>query len=340
MNFDTYETKPVAFATRGDIVESFHRGTIAVVNSDGEVLKSVGDTSKVTYMRSAGKPMQAIPVFESGAIGQFGITEKESAIFTASHNGEPFHLEAVTSILKKAGLDEGFLQCGSHPSLNKGVEQARLEAGLPLSAINCNCSGKHSGVLAACKHLGYSVDDYYRREHPFQKLILKAVAETTQLSENSITLGTDGCGLPVYGLPVEAMARGYANMMTEGKFPEKREYAMYTIRKAMQHFPEMVGGTDRLCSDLMRTAGGKLFSKVGAEGVYIIGIEGKDMGIAVKIEDGNWERAMGPVVVEVLKDLGVLNHEELKELEGHHHPQIKNFKEDVIGEIVPRIEWD
>lgn len=319
---------------RGQLVESYHRGYIAVVNSDGEIVSSVGDPNFLSYWRSSAKPIQALPVVESGAMEKWGITKKELALFCASHSGEDFHVDTVLEILRKIGVEQKELRCGSHLPYNKGASAKIVKEGQSPTSLHCNCSGKHSGMLVVCKEKGYPLDDYTELKHPLQEELLDVIADFCKYPKEEIVVGIDGCGVPVYGLPVYNWALAYAFLADPTKLEESRKEAIETITDAMVQFPEMVGGSDRICTDLMRVGKGNLIAKAGAEGVYCVGIKDKKLGFAIKMEDGS-PRGRGPAVIETLRQLGALDDQQLEELKHHHLPENRNHRKDLCGVVKP-----
>ena len=328
------ETVKLAEVTRGDLVESIHFGAVAVVDTKGQLIASAGDPGYLTYFRSAAKPIQAIPVVESGAARHFGLKLPEVAILTGSHNGEVQHTETVLGILRKIGLTAEALQCGAHAPLHGPSRDALLAQGLKLSALHNTCSGKHAGMLTLARYRGFSLEDYFLPEHPVQQEMLQTVAEMSGLAPEQITLGIDGCGVPVFGLPLEKMAAAYARISApeDHALTETRKKACVLIRKAMTTHPWMVGGTDRFDTDLLLATKGKLIAKFGAEAVYCLGIPAKGWGIALKVEDGNL-RALPPVVLAVLEQLGLLTAVEKERLARYQQSKLTNHRGDLIGQI-------
>ena len=327
-------TEELVDVTRGNLTESRHRGLIAVVNAEGKLLYSAGNPQEVVYARSSMKPVQAIPLVETGAAKQFGFTDADLALACASHNGEAQHTERVQSILKRTDLDVSDLQCGIHNPRWPETYEALIKSGGEVTAIYNNCSGKHSGMLATAKHMNESTADYYRLDHPVQQRIMEAVSDLTEVPEAEIEIGIDGCGVPVHGVPMMNLALAFAKMADPSSLPEKRREAVSRITDAMAAAPEMVGGTERFCTDFMRVLEGRMFAKAGAEGVYCIGDKETGLGIAIKIEDGN-ARATSPVAVEVLQQLGLLNEKQLKQLASYHYPKLRNARNEQIGELRP-----
>lgn len=322
-------------ATRGPLVESIYRGDVAVVDSNGRLLYRVGSPrEKVAFIRSSSKPIQAIPVVESGAVDHFGIAEEELAVFCASHNAEKEHVEAVLSVLKKIGLDASALQCGVHAPINPKAAKELVLAGEEPYEVHCNCSGKHSGMLTLARYHGWPVENYTEPDHPVQQAMLHTMADFAGLAPEDIVVGIDGCGVPVFGLSVYHMAYAWARLVDPHNMPAARQQACRRIAQAMLNHPSKVAGTGRFCSVFMSSTNRKFIGKSGAQGVYCAGILEEGIGIAVKMEDGNG-RAASAVVVEVLRQLGKLTEAELQSLESFHTPVIKNHRSDIVGQSLP-----
>jgi len=328
------ETKVLVEVTRGPLVESVHRGAVAVVDHNGNSIAQVGETSFLTYIRSAAKPMQALPLLESGAADHFGLLPEELALIVASHSGEEEHVRLGRQIMEKIGLGDAALCCGTHQPLHTGSAKALVARGQSPTVYHCSCSGKHAGMLALAQYYGLNTDGYYLPEHPVQRMMLESMAELAGLGPQDIPLGVDGCGVPVFGLTVEKMAYAYARFAAADTFAGKKGEACRRLQEAMLSFPTIVAGTGRLATDIMKTARGKLLVKDGTEGVFCVGVPQKGWGIALKIEDGNL-RAAGPVIVKVLQELGLLTEEERGELANHACRQLKNYRGEKIGEIRP-----
>lgn len=341
------ESAPVVVEiTRGDVVESRHRGMIAAVTSLGSVVARLGDIEFVTYLRSSAKPFQAIPLITSGAAEHFGITDRELAVIIASHNGQPIHTEAVSGLLAKIGLEASQLKCGIHAPYDRPTAQQLGPEGA--TVLHNNCSGKHTGMLATARFLGYDLSSYDHPDHPVQQQILTTVARFAKLEPGAVVLGQDGCGVPSFGLSVYRMALMYARLVC----PDEAEWdgpmlnACARVVKAMIEFPDMVGATrNRFDSDLMKVARGKLIAKVGAEGVYTIGVLPSEnyplgLGLAVKIEDGDDRRVRAMVVAEALRQLDVLHDDELAQLDYWRQRSVKNHRGDIVGHIRPAFQLE
>ena len=317
--------------TRGPLVENWHRGHVAVGTGRGSCY-SAGDPYHITHWRSSAKPFQALPVVESGAADRFGITPRELALFCASHNGEEMHTETVKGIFAKLGKDPALLQCGVHMPYHAPTAKAMLRAGQEPTPLHCNCSGKHSGMLALCVHLGYDPGTYLEPDHPVQQLILDYIADLTGYPRGEIAIGIDGCGVPVHGLPVY-YGLGLCPPGPARRLEPARAEACRRVASAMIAHPEMVGGTDRFCTELMR-AGRPTGGQGQAAGVYCVGIMDEGIGIAVKCEDGSG-RGRDPAVVEILAQLGYLDSGQLEALAKFHRPQNLNHRKEKCGEVIP-----
>jgi len=324
---------------RGPIVESRHRGHLIAVDGDGNIVAALGSPDTVTYIRSSGKPFQAIPLITSGAADYFAFTDQEIAIACGSHSGEPAHVAAVKSMLQKIGLEERALKCGVHEPFSAEVARELARNQQSPNVLQNNCSGKHAGMLALATRVGASTETYDDVTNPVQQAILKTVSRFTDLPIDSIAIGVDGCGVPVFGIPVRAMALMYARLVAPpDTFDTVTRGACKRIVQAMIDFPEMVGGSkSRLDTELIKAGRGRLISKIGAEGVYTIGVLPckewpKGLGLALKIEDGDDHRARPPAVIEALRQLGVLSASELNALSSYAPAAITNRRRERVGE--------
>ena len=330
---------PLVEVWRGPIIESLHRGHLIAVNGNGDTVAELGAPETVTYIRSSGKPFQTIPLITSGAAERFGFNDQEIAIACGSHSGEPIHVETVQAMLSKIGLDESALRCGVHEPFSVEVTRELTRKQLPPSVLQNNCSGKHAGMLAVAKHLSAPLETYDAPAHPVQRLILQSVSDFSSLPTHRIAIGTDGCAAPVFGISVHAMALMYARLVNPpADFAPAVKDACRRIVKAMIDYPEMVGGTkDRLDTEMIRAGNGRLISKIGAEGVYTVGVLPFDewptgLGLALKVEDGDDKRARPPAVIEALRQLGVLAEGDVAALASYAPTPITNRRGERVGE--------
>lgn len=318
---------------RGSVVESRHRVHAAVVDAEGRLRASAGDPELITFFRSAAKPFQALPLVEDGACERFGLTLEELALCCGSHSGEPRHLRVAEAMLRKIGLDGEALVCGPHAPFHPATRRELAEAGLEPLRLHNNCSGKHAGMMALARAHGWEPAGYHRIEHPVQGRILAELVRWVQLPYDALALATDGCGAVCFALPIRNMALAFAGLATAAR---RGEPAPAQVVRAMTTHPEMVGGEGRLCTELMLRCEGRLVAKLGAEGVYCVGVPGAELGIALKVEDGG-KRAVGPAVLAILRQLDLISEEDLGALHAHAYPDVHNTCGDVVGQLRPNI---
>ena len=324
---------------RGDEVESLHEVHAALAASDGETLARVGDPARRTFLRSAAKPIQLLPLVEDGLVDRFGFTEPEVAVMAASHNGEPFHIEAVRSILAKVGLEPAQLRCGAHAPYHAASAEALRAAGKQPTALHNNCSGKHAGMLAVAKANGWPLETYCDPGHPLQQRILARVAELAGVSVSSIGIAVDGCSAPTFAMPLTAMAVAFARLAeADADRGDDRARAAGVVLDAMSRHPEYVAGTGRLCTDLMKWAGEGVVVKTGAEGVYAAMLRGQGRGMALKIADGA-KRAQDVALLSLLAALGSIDEETERALAHCGAPPTVNRAGTVVGHIDARLAW-
>lgn len=320
--------------TRGHVVESIHRGDIAVVNYKGDLLYYAGDPYKYTYFRSAAKPIQAMQVILSSAYETFRLDHKELAVMCASHFGEKMHRSTVEGILDKIGLKKEHILGGTVSSLNPEIALTQAYDQLTLNPLFSDCSGKHAGFLSVCVKKNYDISNYMKPDHPLQREILATISKICQYPQENIALGIDGCSVPVHAMPLFNMALGYARLGNPVMLDSIDNKAAQDIFIAMNRFPEMVAGTGGFCSDLIRHTNQKLIGKIGAEGIYCIALKEKGLGIAVKIEDGNMQR-LPAVVMDIFRQLSVLTDKEKNSLSQYQNMKITNDLGQNTGQIRP-----
>ena len=334
------ELAVLAEVTRGPITESVHFGAIAVCNANGDLLAYTGNPGMVTYYRSASKPIQAVPLVESGAADHFGLTDWEIAIICGSHGGEDIHVQTVLSILDKIGLGVDALACGSHIPYDKEAARKMGEGGEHATPLHNNCSGKHAGMLALARFHGWPVGGYETPIHPVQKMLLQTIAEFAGVSPDEIHIGVDGCGVCTFGTALHLMATSFARLAQPDYWPEPRSTAVRRITAAMTAHPEMVAARQgRIDTDLMRAAEGSLIGKAGAEGVYCAAQLGDPVipatGFALKLLDGDpMSRARNPSVIEGLAGR-LPQRPTLNKLEQYWLEEIRNRPGDIVGVIRP-----
>jgi L-asparaginase II len=319
---------------RGGIHECVHAVEGVVVDALGNVLAATARPDFPTFFRSSAKPFQMLPLVERGHADALGLDDRLLALMSASHNGEPFHVEGARRILAACGRDEHDLECGFHfPEDAITTERLRLAPPEDRTAIYNNCSGKHAGMIALAVREGWPVEGYSRPEHPVQQAALAAIADVSGVDAGRMPLGTDGCSAPNPAMTLLDMARGYARFaVARDDAPEPRERALARVRRAMIAHPDMVAGTGRFCTALMRATNGRMVTKTGAEGLQCVGVPAQGLGIVVKARDGA-RRAVGPALVGWLSELGLIDAGEAQALDAFARPVITNHRNLVVGTL-------
>lgn len=322
---------PLAVVTRGEAAESVHYGSVAVVDRHGNLIHRAGSSDWLTFTRSACKPFQAVPLVAHEGFGALRLTRREIAVICSSHSGEPRHVKAVESILKKVGCSAKDLKCGIHTPLHYEAWGKQPPGDAVFTALHNNCSGKHAGMLALCKLNGTPINGYVDLSHPVQQLIWSAVSHYSEVAPSAMEIGVDGCGVPNFALPLRDVAYAYARLADQ-RTDRTYGHAHSVIYSAMSAYPEMVSGTKRLDLALTKDGREKWVSKGGAEAVQCIGVRSRGIGVAIKIVDGG-PRVLGAVTVEVLRQLRLLRDLKHAALERYIRPKIINHRGTVTGEI-------
>ena len=322
--------------TRGNLIESFHRGSLCIAQGDGEPLLALGNVTSLVYPRSAIKVLQALPLVESGAADAFGLSNKELALSCASHNGERMHSETAGVMLAKLGLSKNDLACGSHWPMYEEAARDLAVSGETPSALHNNCSGKHAGMLTLATHLEASVQGYEDVDHIVQRQVRQAIEEMTGKATSPEHCGIDGCSLPTWAMPLQGLAGAFARLAAlEGLAPE-RAVACKRLIHACTSEPQMVEGTGRFGTGVMRALGGAVFAKGGAEGVYCAAFPEQGIGLALKMDDGARRGAeavaahvMASVLAGQVKSAGDLLTQ-----------QLTNWRGLNVGEMLPSDELE
>ncbi|MCS7266650.1 MAG: asparaginase [Geminicoccaceae bacterium] len=326
---------PVAVEVwRGDRVESRHRASLAVADRGGRLRLAVGDTERPVYPRSAVKPLQALPLVESGAADAWALSAAELALACASHAGEPIHVATVAAWLARLGCDETVLVCGPHPPLDGPSAERLARAGEAPSRLHNNCSGKHAGMLALARRLGAPLSSYERPDHPVQRAIRAVLCDLCdgRLEEPP---AIDGCGVPTWAVPLSALATAFARFATPDGLAPERAAAAARIARAMRAEPLLVAGRGRLCTLLLEQG---LLAKTGAEGVYLAAAPGSGLGLALKVEDGA-ARAAEVALLAALDALGWLSPQARSALSPRARPVLYNHAGTPVGRVAPVEGW-
>jgi len=324
-------SEPLAVVSRNGHVESVHRGHVAVVDAAGRLLAWAGDPGVFVFPRSSFKPFQAVPIVESGVFARSRLGDEALALMAGSHGGTDRHAALANAILKRAGVDERALRCGTHTPYDEATAAAlrsRLEAPSPLRH---NCSGKHAGMLLMAQETGAPTDTYIDPTHPVQRRIFARFEELVGEPFVDPVPAIDGCSAPTPRMPLTTLARAFALLATARDHAGRPVEALATIRDAMRSYPENVAGEGRLDTILMRAVANAV-SKAGAEGIHATGLIDRGVGIAVKIEDGS-RRALGPAAVSTLAAFGVLDEPAREVLAAHAAGPLRNSAGLTVGGI-------
>lgn len=342
--------QPLFEVTRGQIVESIHYGSIAVVDSNGKLLASYGDPQTVAFLRSSAKPFQVLPFVERGGVEYFNFTPRELSLSCASHEGSNMHVQAVSQLQSKIGIQESDLQCGTHLPGDVDELKSLIVHDQPPRTNHNNCSGKHTAMLAHARMRELPLENYLDIHHPIQQDILATFADMCSLPADQIQLGVDGCSAPNFAVPLYNAAFAFAKMCDPQVLNETRASACRKITSAMTAYPEMVSGYGEFDEQLMRAGEGTIVCKRGAEGYQIFGLlpnrDQLGIGIAMKVSDGDASR-MGSglestnrvrpaVTLEILRQLGVLSPKQEQALAGFGpEKSITNHRRIVTGNSHP-----
>ncbi len=324
--------------SRGDMVESYHRGAAAVVRANGQLVVAWGDVERAVYARSAIKPLQALALVETGAADRFRLGDEEIALACASHGGESAHIECVTRWLARVGLNPEDLECGPHLPLNEQAAAELLRAGALVSRLHNNCSGKHAGFLTTALHLGEPTRGYLNADHPVQRYWQQVLADMARADLTQAPVGVDGCGIPVRGLSLRETATAMARLADPTGLTATRAAAARAVVRAMIKAPFMVAGSGRFCTEVIRHAPVPLVVKTGAEGVFTAALPGKGLGIALKIDDGA-ARAAAVAIGAILISIGALDGAVRDRLADHLQPPVSNRTGLIIGHMRPAAAW-
>ena len=329
-----------AVASRGGRPESWHFGAAAVATPEGDLVAALGDPEIDVYLRSGAKPFQAMPLVAADGCDHYALEPADLALICASHGGCEEHVERSAGLLDRGGFTVDDLLCGAHAPLDRAAAERLRERGEEPTRLHNNCSGKHAGMLLACRLLRLDPASYLAPDHPLQDRIVAELRTFSGLDGEPVEMGVDGCGAPAFHLPLDAAARAYAALADPraAGLEAARCRAAGLVVEAMTGAPEMVAGPGRFTTRLMQATRGRVLGKEGADGFYAAAVRGPvALGLALKIADGS-EACRDGVVVEVLRQIGSLSRQEFTELEEFHHRQIRNWSGDPVGELVPELE--
>ena len=317
---------------RGDLVESIHFGHVVISNNIGKVLAYLGNPSALIYPRSSCKIIQALPLVEMGLERGFSLNEKHLALACASHSGGQIHLNVAKDWLQKIKLDEKDLLCGPHLPYDKiELKKLKIKNKKP-SPLHNNCSGKHLGFLTIAQAISKKSDskkNYIDVDHIVQKIVKKTFEEITGFLNPDYAL--DGCSAPNFACSIQSLAKAMAVFANPENLQKNRIMSIAKLRNAVLSHPELIAGSDRLCTKIMKKSNGRLIVKVGAEGVYTAMLLDKGLGMALKICDGS-KRAAECLITTLLIMLGYFKKDDQDFLNYLNTP-IYNWSEKKTGII-------
>ncbi|HEY4083410.1 MAG TPA: asparaginase [Burkholderiaceae bacterium] len=325
---------------RGEHVESRHSGSVAIVDADGGVVAALGDIDAPVFPRSAIKLLQALPLVESGAADRFALTDAELAIACASHSGEPEHVATSAGMLAKAGLDVAALECGTHWPTRDPVLRGMLARGEVATPLHNNCSGKHAGFVCVACQLALAqgaepaefTQGYIKPDHPAMREVSAALAAATGTDLDRAPRGTDGCSIPTFGIPLRALALGFARAGTGVGLSAGRALAAARLRKAIAAAPFFVAGSKRFDTLIMQALGERVCCKIGAEGVYCAALPELGLGVALKIDDGG-VRGAEAAIAAIINALLPLDDAQTTLLRSYSDMPLSNWEGVQVGRV-------
>jgi L-asparaginase II len=319
---------------RAGVVENIHTGLICGLNEQAKTYYQVGDNGHYTYFRSAAKPIQALPIFLTNIIEKYGLTEEEAALFTASHRGEPYHIQALESMLKKLPVNEDELYCPASYPLNTEPREAMIRNGLKKRKLYHNCSGKHMGFITVCRELGFPIESYWEKDHPLQKHIAEILSVLSEMPISEIHIGIDGCGVPVFAIPLKKMAEAYLKLACPDLIQDQPlQQAVYKMTSIMNSQFNMIASEHFICSILLED--NNIVAKGGAQGVYCFGLKNERLGFALKVLNGS-EEVWPTIVASILEQIDYSNMETITKLRAIRPSVIRNDAGMEVGSIHER----
>ena len=317
---------------RGALVESRHRGALAVVDADGRRVLTLGEVERPIYPRSAVKPLQALPLIESGAADRYGLSAEELALACASHSGEPGHIATAQRMLVRAGLDASALKCGAHWPIHQPSAQALAREGGTATALHNNCSGKHAGFLCTACALDAERGTYIEPAHPVQRAVKAVLENLSGVSIAPEACAIDGCSVPTWALPLDALALAFARFGSGAGVAPERARAAARLRAACAAHPWHVAGTGRFCTEIMQRFGARVYVKTGAEGMFCGALPEQGLGIAIKCDDGAGRAAEVMMAATLARLLGSADRAALEPL---LRPTLRNWNGIAVGGLRP-----
>lgn len=321
------------------IVECIHHGLVCILDGDGNLVNSYGNSSTIVHLRSCLKPIQVLPLIEMNYFDQPDYPQADLALMMSSHAGLDIHTARVHQLLTNLNLDEHALRCGIHQPQDEKTRCDLIRAHESPSPLHNNCSGKHVAMLIASIKQGYDINSYEKIEHPLQQQIIELISTLADVNKKSIYFGIDGCSLPSFAIPLRGLALMYARLaFWQDTLPKDRplwlQHAFKKIWQAAISFPEFIAGPQRFDTELIKAGNGEIFCKTGADGMQAIAIKPnkkypKGLGIAIKISDGDARQIIRPLIIkQILLNLDLWPNEPKLD---KFLPSFKNWRGQITG---------
>lgn len=335
-----FPDNPVLVATtRGEVIESFHRGAAIALSADGIPRLVWGDVERPVFARSALKPLQAMALLEALPDAP-DLTPERVALHTASHSGWPMHVDRVRRWLSDMGLSEADLECGAEDwPFDPAAARALAAAGGTPGPAHHNCSGQHAGFLRLARAMGAPTAGYLHRDHLVQQAVTAVLSDLTDVDAAAAPSGIEGCGIPSPALPLWAVALGLARLADPAELSPARATAAVRLRSAMAAHPDLVAGPDRFDTCVMTATAGGVLIKVGAEGTMAAILPRLGLGAVVRMDDGA-ARAAPVAMGLVLERLGALTEGERDALLPVLQPDVRNAAGRTVGRVLPVLPPD
>ncbi|MHB8063803.1 MAG: asparaginase [Ruminiclostridium sp.] len=286
---------------RENIIENQFRGRICITGNNGKTVYSIGNSKQLTFFRSVAKPIQVLPFLMYGLDEKYDLEDSEIAIIAGSHADEDYHEENLEKILKKIGIIENDLIMLPTYSFSDNIKYKKVFSHLPPRKLANNCAGKHIGLMAMTKEFEGSYLDYWKVGNAAQREIISCISLLSEINPESIGVGVDGCGVPVYALGLDDIARCYFKLACPEEINELNlQKATKKLVKVMHRYPEMIAGTGLICTIL--NSDPNIVAKAGAKGVYAMGLRKEKLGIAFKIESGE-QYPLAFIALNILQQL-------------------------------------
>jgi len=324
------------FITRSGLIESTHSAKCLIKDLSFKTILTSNHSEDFVFPRSAIKIFQAMPFINSGAKKKYGLNEKNIAIACASHCGELVHLKVLSDWLKKINLSVNDLKCGVHNPINLESSNSLYLSGRKPTQLHNNCSGKHLAMLSGCLANKMEYKNYLDFNHPYQQLIRNSLEYFTNSTIQKKSMATDGCNAPQYAFSINDLSKAMINLIKNKSKKGIYSEAVYTLLKAIENNPELIGGKNRFDSEVIKHTNGRIFCKGGAEGVLLFCDFSRNIGGILKIIDGN-ERAIPPLAMEVFLKLQLFSNEEITNLKKWSKQILYNHAKKEIGEISAKI---